>query len=32
MQHRAEQLGGSFTARKANRRGGTVVEWRVPLA
>jgi signal transduction histidine kinase len=32
MQRRAETLGGSFTARKAKRRGGTVVEWRVPLA
>jgi signal transduction histidine kinase len=31
MQERAENLGGSFTARKAKRRGGTVVEWRVPL-
>jgi signal transduction histidine kinase len=32
MQQRAEHLGGSFTARKPKRRGGTVVEWRVPLA
>jgi signal transduction histidine kinase len=32
MQQRAANLGGSFTARKAKRRGGTVVEWRVPLA
>jgi signal transduction histidine kinase len=32
LRQRAESLGGSFTARRAKRRGGTVVEWRVPLA
>jgi signal transduction histidine kinase len=32
MQQRADALGGSFTARRARRRAGTVVEWRVPLA
>jgi signal transduction histidine kinase len=32
MRQRAENLRGSFTARRAKRRGGTLVEWRVPLA
>ena len=32
LRQRAEELGGSLTARKAKRRGGTVLEWRVPLA
>jgi two-component system, NarL family, sensor histidine kinase DevS len=32
MAQRAETLRGSFTARRAKKRGGTVIEWRVPLA
>jgi signal transduction histidine kinase len=32
MERRAAELGGTFTTRRATRRGGTVVEWRVPLA
>jgi signal transduction histidine kinase len=31
MAQRADALGGSFTARRAKKRGGTIVEWRVPL-
>jgi signal transduction histidine kinase len=31
MEQRAEALGGTFTARRAKRRGGTIVEWQVPL-
>jgi signal transduction histidine kinase len=32
MEQRAKGLGGDFTARRAKRRGGTIIEWRVPLA
>jgi signal transduction histidine kinase len=32
MEQRAQALGGSCTTRRAKRRGGTIVEWRVPLA
>jgi signal transduction histidine kinase len=32
MTRRADELGGRCTVQRARRRGGTVVEWRVPLA
>jgi len=32
MEQRAGALGGNFSARRAKRRGGTIVEWQVPLA
>jgi signal transduction histidine kinase len=32
MEQRAGALGGTFTARRAKRRGGTIIEWQVPLA
>jgi signal transduction histidine kinase len=32
MRKRAENFGGSFTAQRATEGGGTLVEWRVPLA
>ena len=31
IEQRANDLGGSCTVRRAKRRGGTVVEWRVPV-
>jgi signal transduction histidine kinase len=32
IEQRATALGGSCTTRRAKKRGGTIVEWRVPLA
>lgn len=32
MERRARELGGSFTARRATTRGGTLIKWQVPLA
>lgn len=32
MEQRATSLGGTFTARRTKRRGGTTVEWQVPLS
>jgi signal transduction histidine kinase len=31
MEQRAKALGGTCSARRAKRKGGTIVEWRVPL-
>jgi signal transduction histidine kinase len=31
MEQRAGALGGTFSARRAKRRGGTIIEWQVPL-